>query len=168
MLNKINVYTYIHTYIYLFGCIIFIYFLCVIYYLLFWPHRTACGTLVPNQGLNPVRVTWYINHWTSRKVPSKGVFNDLITGFHNYLIMSSQVLSGKESACNTGSTILIPGLGRSLGEGSDNTLQYSCLGNPMDREAWWATVKLVQYLNYMDRGALQSMGLQKSLRRLSN
>ena len=35
---------------------------------------------------------------------------------------------------------LIPGLGRSPGGGNDNMLQYSCLGNPMDRGAWWATV----------------------------
>ena len=35
---------------------------------------------------------------------------------------------------------LIPGLGRSLGEGNDNPLQYSCLGNPMDRESWRVTV----------------------------
>ena len=35
---------------------------------------------------------------------------------------------------------LITGLGRSLGEGNDNTLQYSCLGNPMGRGACWATV----------------------------
>ena len=34
---------------------------------------------------------------------------------------------------------LIPGLGRSLGEGNGNLLQYSCLENPMDRGAWWAT-----------------------------
>ena len=34
----------------------------------------------------------------------------------------------------------IPGLGRSPGEGNGNPLQYSCLGNVMDREAWWATV----------------------------
>ena len=34
----------------------------------------------------------------------------------------------------------IPGWGRSLGEGSGNPLQYSCLENPMNREAWWATV----------------------------
>ena len=33
-----------------------------------------------------------------------------------------------------------PGLGRSPGEGSDNPLQYSCLGNPMDRGTWWATI----------------------------
>ena len=35
---------------------------------------------------------------------------------------------------------LIPGLGRSSGEGNGNPLQCSCLRNPMDREAWWATV----------------------------
>ena len=35
---------------------------------------------------------------------------------------------------------LIPGLGRSLGEGNGNPLQYSCLGNPMDRGIWQATV----------------------------
>jgi len=46
----------------------------------------------------------------------------------------------KESACNTGDPSLIPGLGRSPGEGSGSPLQYSCLGNPMDRGIWWATV----------------------------
>ena len=35
---------------------------------------------------------------------------------------------------------LIPGLGRSPGRGHSNPFQYSCLENPMDREAWWATV----------------------------
>ena len=35
---------------------------------------------------------------------------------------------------------LIPGSGRSLGEGNGNALQYSCLENTMDRGAWWATV----------------------------
>ena len=35
---------------------------------------------------------------------------------------------------------LIPGSGRSPGEVNGNSLQYSCLGHPMDREAWWATV----------------------------
>ena len=34
----------------------------------------------------------------------------------------------------------VPGLGRSLGGGHGNPLQYSCLENPMDRGAWWATV----------------------------
>ena len=36
---------------------------------------------------------------------------------------------------------LIPGLGRSPREGNGHPLQYSCLGNPMDREAWQATVQ---------------------------
>ena len=47
---------------------------------------------------------------------------------------------GKESACNSGYRGLIPGLGKSSGEGNGNLLQYSCLENPMDRRAWWATV----------------------------
>ena len=52
-----------------------------------------------------------------------------------------QWLSGKESACNAGDTGSIPGSGRSPGEGHGNPLQYSCLENPMDRGAWWATVQ---------------------------
>ena len=46
---------------------------------------------------------------------------------------------GKESACNAGDMGLIPGSGRSCGEGNGNPLQYSCLENFMDRGAWWAT-----------------------------
>ena len=46
----------------------------------------------------------------------------------------------KESACSTGDPDLIPESGRSPGEGNDKPLQYSCLENPMDRTAWWATV----------------------------
>ena len=45
-------------------------------------------------------------------------------------------LDRKESACNAGDPGLIPGLGRFPGEGNGNPLQYSCLGNPMDRGAW--------------------------------
>ena len=46
----------------------------------------------------------------------------------------------KASASNTGDLGLIPGLGRSPGEENGNPFQYFCLENPMDREAWWATV----------------------------
>ena len=46
----------------------------------------------------------------------------------------------KESACNAGDTGLISGLGRSPVGGNGNPLQYYCLGNPMDRGAWWAPV----------------------------
>ena len=52
-------------------------------------------------------------------------------------------LSGKESATNAedaGDAGSIPALGRSPGEVNGNPLQYSCLENPVDRGAWWATV----------------------------
>ena len=58
----------------------------------------------------------------------------------------------KASACNVGDMGSIPGLGRSPGEGNGNPLQYSCLENPMDGGAWWATVH----------------GVAKSQTRLSN
>ena len=48
--------------------------------------------------------------------------------------------NGRESACNAGDVGWIPGLGTSPGGGHGNSLQYSCLGNSMDRGAWWATV----------------------------
>ena len=44
----------------------------------------------------------------------------------------------RESTCNAGDPSLIPGLGRSPGEGDNNPLQYSCLEDPMDKGAWWA------------------------------
>ena len=46
----------------------------------------------------------------------------------------------KNPPANTKDMGSIPGLGRSPGTGDGNLLQYSCLGNPMDRGAWWATV----------------------------
>ena len=45
----------------------------------------------------------------------------------------------KESAYSAGDPGLFPGSGRSPGEGNGNTLQYSCLENPMDRGVSWAT-----------------------------
>ena len=54
---------------------------------------------------------------------------------------------GKVSVCNAGDTGgvgSIPGSGRSPGEGNGNPLQYSCLENPMDSGAWWATVHGVE------------------------
>ena len=47
---------------------------------------------------------------------------------------------GKESTCNAGDLGLIPGSGKSPKEGNGYPLQYSCLGNPMDRGAWWVAV----------------------------
>ena len=50
---------------------------------------------------------------------------------------------GKESACNAGDPGSIPELGTAPGERNGNPLQYSCLENPMDRGAGWATVQRV-------------------------
>jgi len=51
--------------------------------------------------------------------------------------------NGKESACSAGDPGSIHGSGRSSGEGNGSPLQYSCLENPKDRGAWWATVHRV-------------------------
>ena len=46
----------------------------------------------------------------------------------------------KNLPVNAGDSGSSPGSGKSPGEGNGNSLQYSCLENPMDRGAWWATV----------------------------
>ena len=46
---------------------------------------------------------------------------------------------GKKSDLNAGDPGLIPWLGKSPGEGNGNPPQYSCLGNPMNRGAWWSS-----------------------------
>ena len=46
----------------------------------------------------------------------------------------------KASVCNADEPGLNPGLGSSPGEGNGNPFQYSCLENPIDRGAWWATI----------------------------
>ena len=58
----------------------------------------------------------------------------------NYYIMTYQAFLvgsyGKESDVHAGDLGSIPGLGKTLGEGNGNSLQYSCLENSMDRGAW--------------------------------
>ena len=64
--------------------------------------------------------------------------------------MSSELprwYSGKESTCqcrDAKDAGLVPGLGRSPGVGNGDPLQYSCLENPINRGAWWATVHASQ------------------------
>ena len=65
-----------------------------------------------------------------------------LTGTINYKDFPGSS-DGKESACHAGDLGSIPGLGRSLGGGHVNPLQYPCLDNPMDRGAWKATVHRV-------------------------
>ena len=77
---------------------------------------------------------------------------DLILTFHSFSTTILHTLlsnvwrgfpggsDGKESACNVGDPGSNSGLGRSPGEGNGNPLQYSCLENPKDKEAWQATI----------------------------
>ena len=60
-----------------------------------------------------------------------------ISGTSEVALVVRNLLANAGDVRDTG---LIPGWGRSPGGEHDNTLQYSCLENPMDREAWWATV----------------------------
>ena len=55
---------------------------------------------------------------------------------------------GKESACNAGAQIWSLGQEDPPGEGNGNPLQYSCLENPMDGRAWWATVLGLQRVQH--------------------
>ena len=57
--------------------------------------------------------------------------------------MAQQVNNPSANAGDMGDVDLIPVLGRSAGEGNGNPLQYSCLGNPMDKLAWQAMVHVV-------------------------
>ena len=76
-----------------------------------------------------------------------GAQNLLLVGLANWKfkfdklrLSNGKTSYGKESACNAGALGSIPGSGRSPGEGNGNPLHCSCLGNPMNRGTWWATV----------------------------
>ena len=56
------------------------------------------------------------------------------------MVKNISVKPGHAGSINPGDMGSIPGTGRSPGEGSGNPLQCSCLENPMDRGAWWATI----------------------------
>ena len=60
--------------------------------------------------------------------------------YYLFLLSFSGGPDCKESTCNIGDPGSIPELGRSPGEENGNPLQNSCLGNSMERGAWWATV----------------------------
>ena len=64
------------------------------------------------------------------------LLNNWVGGYRVKGFPSSSVV--KEPACNSGDVGLLPGSGRSPGEGSGNSLQYYCQENPVDRGAWWA------------------------------
>ena len=101
---------------------------------------------------------YYLMYIQSARQPCKGsyrgiwwslfmyVLREAKKGFVTYPRVSQMVLVVKNQPANPGAlrdTVSIPGLGRSLGEGHCSPLQYSCLDNPMDRAAQWATVHRV-------------------------
>ena len=60
---------------------------------------------------------------------------------HHIYVKRTDFPCGTENACSAGEVSSIPGSGRSPEGGHGNPLQYSCLENPVDRGAWWATVQ---------------------------
>ena len=79
--------------------------------------------------------------WKNEKINSQFIYVYYYIYIIIYYILGFPGGSdGKESACNAGDLAFIPGSVRFPGEGNGYSLQYSCLENPMDRGAWWATV----------------------------
>ena len=77
------------------------------------------------------------NHFGKDELRERNIMIDLKT---SYKIIFPGSSAGKEFTCNAEDPGSIPGSRRSPGEGHSNPLQYSCLGSPMDRGAWQATV----------------------------
>ena len=90
------------------------------------------------------RASWVPSPWVDEKVAPPLEFLLHLPSFSfpvfKHLVGFPYGSVCKESACNAGQPGLIPGLGRSPGEGNGNPLQYSCLENPMDRGDWKASV----------------------------
>ena len=66
--------------------------------------------------------------------------HNIYKGFPGGSVGKESICNAEDSACNVGDLSLIPGSGRSPGKGNCNPLLYCYLENPMDREAWQATV----------------------------
>ena len=76
------------------------------------------------------------------------LFYGLVTSIFRAFEVTLMVNNVPANAGDARDWDLIPGSGRYSGERNGNSLQYSCLGNPMDRGAWWATVHGLQRLRH--------------------
>ena len=113
------------------------------------PSKTIAGIspLQLPERKSPTDALW-ARHKSSSAASTAGLFvsQGRALGFMSLVGFSwglPQWLSGKEFACHAEDARdagLIPGLGRAPGGGRGTSLQYSCLENPMDRGAWWASV----------------------------
>ena len=81
------------------------------------------------------RNNWITKYWQNIQWVSKASLC-----LEKCLRASKVALVVKNPSANSGDACSILGWGRSPGEGNGNPLQYSCLGNPMHRGAWWVTV----------------------------
>ena len=132
------------------------------------------------RGIKILQALW----WSQKKKKKNAFFILAYKALHVYLVLhpSTSFMTqfpgfprdtgfpngsdSKESACNAGDAGdmgWIPGLGRSLGVGNGNSLQYSCLENPMDRGAWWTIIhrvaKCQTRLNTHTRDTCSLLGL---------
>ena len=110
-----------------------------------WAHTLSCfagGILVPWPGIKPASLALQHGVLTTGPPGKSPVF--ILNFTHTSGILVSQVaLTVKNPPANPGEVRdsgSVPGLGRYPGERNGNALQCSCLENPMDRGAWWATV----------------------------
>ena len=82
----------------------------------------------------------------------EGGGGSFLVAYLAYTIMYEGFFPGgsvvKNPPANSGDAGSVPGLGKSPGEGNGNPLQYSCLENPMNRGAWWATVHWSQRVGH--------------------
>ena len=118
--------------------------------------RVGCHALIQGiflrQGSNPCLLVscigrWDFYHWQHLRSPSEVVIQLCINISTLKIKLQSFIVWGfpggslvKNLPAKVGDTGSIAVSGRSPGEGNGNHFQYSCLGNPMDRGAWWATV----------------------------
>ena len=104
------------------------------------------GGSIPGQGTKIPHALGTGQKKKRREVYLFGNTNKVITELKTFRSVSYRIegfpggSEVKASASNAGDPGLIPGLGRSPGEGNGNPLQYSCLENPVDEGAWRATV----------------------------
>ena len=117
-------------------------------------HCSAFFMVQPSHPYMTTGKTLALTVWTFVSKVISLLFNTLSRLITAFLPRSKHLL--KNLPFNAGDTSLIPELGRSHGEGNGNPLQYSCLGNPMDREAWWAIVHgVARELDYKEGWAVK-------------
>ena len=123
-------------------------------------YSTSSGSVTPDLPPSPYQLPLHFSMnlsrlLTARKLPMEFSFPSMnfnilfsTSAWLGPLYKFTGVSDGKESTCSVGYQSLIPGWGRSPGEGTGHPLQDSCLENPVDRGAWQATVHRVQRVGH--------------------